>query len=66
MWVAFAFEKTATPIFQQKNTREWDIVLSRTVNILTANELVKFTKLWTTEHWYDCMAKSESVQIAHT
>ena len=38
-WVAFAFAK-ATHIFQQKNTCELDIVLTRTVNILTTNELV--------------------------
>ena len=30
-----------TPIFLLKNTFELDIVLTRTVNILTTNELVK-------------------------
>ena len=46
MWVAFAFAKV-THIFQQ-NTCELDIVLTRTVNILATNELVKLTVLWTT------------------
>ena len=47
MWVAFAFAK-ATHIFLQQNTWELDIVLTRTVNILTSDELVKLTMLWTT------------------
>ena len=34
--------------FFSKNTCELDIVLTRTVNILTINELVKLTTLWTT------------------
>ena len=34
--------------FFSKNTCELNIVLSRTVNILTTNELVKLTMLWTT------------------
>ena len=42
MWFAFTFAK-ATHIFQQKNTCELDIVLTRTVNILTTNKLVKLT-----------------------
>ena len=46
MWVAFAFAK-ATHIFFSKNTCELDIVLTRTVNILTTNEFVKLTMLWT-------------------
>ena len=50
MWVAFAFAKT-THIFFSKNTCELDIVLTRTVNILTTNELVKLTMLWTTGPW---------------
>ena len=37
----------ATHILQQ-NTYELDIVFTRTVNILTINELVKLTMLWTT------------------
>ena len=37
MWVAF-----------QQNTCELDAVLTRAVNILTTNELVKLTMLWTT------------------
>ena len=44
MWVAFAFAK-ATHIFFSKNTCKLDIVLTRTVNILTTNELVKLTTL---------------------
>ena len=47
MWVAFAFAK-ATHIFFNKNTCELDIVLTRRVNILTTNKLVKLTTLWTT------------------
>ena len=47
MWVAFAFAK-ATHIFFSKNTCELDIVLTRTVNILTTNELVKLMTLQTT------------------
>ena len=35
-------------IFFSKNTCELDIVLTRTVYILTTNELVKLTMLWTT------------------
>ena len=46
MWVAFAFAK-ATHIFFSKNTCELDIVLTRTVNILTTNMHVKLTMLWT-------------------
>ena len=37
--------------FFSKNTCELDIVLTRTVNILTINELVKLTTLWTTGPW---------------
>ena len=36
MWVA-----KATHVFSAKNTRELDIVLTRTVNILTTKEFVK-------------------------
>ena len=43
MWVAFAFAK-ATHIFFSKNTCELDIVLTRTVNNLTTNELVKLRR----------------------
>ena len=50
MWVAFTFAK-ATRIFSAKNTYELDIVLTRTVNILTTNEPIKLTTLWTTELW---------------
>ena len=37
--------------FCSKNTCELDIVLTRTVNILTTNELVKLKMLWTTGPW---------------
>ena len=36
------------PHFFSKNTCELDIVLTRIVNILTTNELVKLTVFWTT------------------
>ena len=42
---AFAFAK-AIHIFQ-KNTCEFDIVLTKTVNILTTKELIKLTMLCT-------------------
>ena len=42
MWVA-----KATHIFSNKNTRELDIVFTRTRNILTTNELLSLTMLWT-------------------
>ena len=48
MWVAFAFAK-ATHIFCNKNACELDIVLTRTLNILTTNKLVKLMMLWTTK-----------------
>ena len=35
-------------IFFSKNTCDLDIVVTRTANILTTNELVKLTMLWTT------------------
>ena len=47
MWVAFAFH-----IFVSKSTCELDTVLTRTFNILTSNELVQLTTLWTTGPWY--------------
>ena len=34
--------------FFNKNTCELDIVCTRTVNILTTNELIKLKMLWTT------------------
>ena len=43
---------TLTHIFFSKNTCELDIVLTRTVNILITNEIIKLTMLWTTEPWY--------------
>ena len=50
MWVAFAFAK-ATHIFFSKNNCELDIVRIGTDHILTTNELVKLTMLWTTWPW---------------
>ena len=47
MWVAL--QKLLT--FFSKNTCELDIVLTRAVNILTTNELIKLTTLWTTGPW---------------
>ena len=40
MWVAFAF------------ACELAIVLTRTVNVLTTNELIKLTMLWTNGPWF--------------
>ena len=37
--------------FFSKNSCEFDIVLIRTVNILTTNELIKLTMFWTTGPW---------------
>ena len=48
MWVAFAIAKATHIFFSAKNTCELDIVLTRTVNILTTNKLVKLKMLWTT------------------
>ena len=39
--------------FFSKNACELDVVLTRTVNILTTNKLVKLTTLWTTGPWCD-------------
>ena len=39
--------------FFSKNTSELDIVLTRTVYILTTNELVKLRMLWTTRPNFD-------------
>ena len=51
MWEAFAFAK-ATHIFFSKSICELDILLTRTINILTTNQLVKLTILWTTWPWW--------------
>ena len=49
MCVAFANANAkATHIFSAKNNCELNIVLTRTVNILTINKLVKLMMLWTT------------------
>ena len=48
MWVAFAF--SYSHFFSRKKnnkiTTELDTVLTRPVNILTTNELIKLTMLW--------------------
>ena len=41
--------------FLLKNTSESDIVLTRTVNILTTNELIRLMMLWTT--WPRCFTR---------
>ena len=41
-------KKKSDSYFFGKNTCELNIVLTRTVNILITNELVKLTMLWTT------------------
>ena len=48
--------------FFSKNNCELDTVLARTINILTTNEFVKLTMLWTTGPWsfcHDCFSKQE-------
>ena len=47
---SFCICKSYSRLFS-KNTCEFGIVLSRTVNILTTNELVKLATLWTTGLW---------------
>ena len=44
--------------FFSKNTCELNIVLSRTVNILTTNELIKLMMLWTIGPWVATFCKS--------
>ena len=46
MWVVL--QKLLTFIFQKKIPRDLDILLTRTVNILTTNEFVKLMILWKT------------------
>ena len=61
----FAENAKATHIFFSKNASELDIVLTRTVNILTTNELVKLTMLWTTgPRWQDKIPETEGSQRA--
>ena len=52
LWILNIFAeknvKSYTHVFFIKNTWELDIVLTRTVNNFTTNELVKLTTLWTT------------------
>ena len=47
MWVALHLQKLLT--FVQQNTFEMDIVVTKTVYIMTTNELIKLTLLWITE-----------------
>ena len=46
MWVALHLQKLLPFFFFSKNTCELDIVLTRTVNILTTNKLVKLKLLF--------------------
>ena len=46
----FCIGKTYSHFFS-KNTCEFDIVLTKTSNILTTTELIKLTMLWTTGPW---------------
>ena len=62
MWVAFAFAN-ATHNFFSKNTCELDIVLTRTIEILTTNELVKLMTLWTTGPWFLFYITAAGVKI---
>ena len=39
--------------FLSKTTCELDIVLTRTVDILTTNDTIKLTMFWTTGPWYN-------------
>ena len=54
MWEAFA---KATHIFSAKNMCELDIVLTRTVNILTTDKLFKLMMLWTIGPWFSFFSK---------
>ena len=49
--------------FFSKNTCELNIVLSRTVNILTTNELVKLMMFWTTGPWWTCIFEPNPVFV---
>ena len=44
-------QKNTNTFFFQQNTCELHIVLTRTVNILAINELVKLIMLWRTGPW---------------
>ena len=52
--------------FFSKNTCEIDVVLTSTVNILTINELVKLTMLWTTGPWMFYFAYAHSLTPFHS
>ena len=61
MWV---FAKATHIFFSKKKQKncELDIVLTRTANILTINELVKLTMLWTTgPRSYQASSEKESI-----
>ena len=51
--------------FFSKNTRELDIVLTRTVNILSTNKLVKLMMFWTIGPWYSKCPKILNI-LVHT
>ena len=48
IFLLIKYAKASLIFFFRKNTCELDIVITRTINILTTNELVKLTMLWTT------------------
>ena len=62
MWVDFIFAN----IFFSKNTYGLDIVLTRTVNILTTIALVKLTMLWTTGPWFHSYDKQDIKCVVYT
>ena len=49
---SFCICKSYSHFFFSKNTCDLDIVLTRTVNILTTDELVMLMMLWTTGPWW--------------
>ena len=53
MWIDLSLAKTNMLLtFFSKSTCKLDIVLTRTFNILTTNELIKLTILWITGPWW--------------
>ena len=57
MWVAKSYSH-----FFSKSTCEFDIVLTRTVNILTTNKLVELTMLWTTGPRYFSHSSTKDIR----
>ena len=52
--------------FSSKSTYDLDIVLTRTVNIITTNELVKLKNFWTTGPWCFCQWGVDFRNPGHT